>query len=514
MDGASPYLRQLETFVPAVFSNCRGESGSRTLGSLSDGLAGYVPPPTVQGWDDLTALAAEKAGALLGADAARALVMSLEESFTALTANHHAINTLPDFTQGTLVYALRLFAEGGGHGGKALPVFAAGGVPMSDFTYPPGVLLGRPRNLNSTAGERFRLFKPLARKTLVNWQPAFCAEDVAKAGSRLTTGDWLWFEQTALAAILSDILAGPEVLGQRLYSHQCTVINAKLWPRFFKPEVPIPRLIMLDKLELERDLLIADMRNEDSLAYAILFDTDLRYLVARSLNGDRGCWTCESLDDRSPLVRGTLFFWGIDREGRMFPLNLDQEKNCLFSTLHTSFRTELTPGAIACALSENSILPGLYMGFTAMALARGLLCCGGVFQTGYLRRMRKGTAACLAATGFKDMAACLEALPDAPLTSGFLPIGFNNGINPPYAAGGVEMFASGGLSAENLETLRSLTVSQALDSSFDYIYELVMPSGERMPGWREALRRGYGLELFPAARPTSSPRLASAPGAG
>ncbi len=510
----SPYLRQLETFVPGVFSNCRGESGLRTLGSLSDGLSGYAPPPTIQKRDDLIDLAVEKTAALLGADTARALEASLEESFTALTANHHAINTLPDFTQGALVYGSRILSAGGENSKKALPVFAAGGVPMSDFTYPPGILLGRPKSQGSTAGARFRLFRPRARKTLVNWHPAFSARDVAEARTQLMTGDWPWFEQTALAAILDGILSGQDVLEQRLYSHQCTVINAKLWPRLFKPEVSIPHLVMLDKLELERDLLIADVQNKDSLAYAVLFDPELRAAIARNLNGDRGCWTCERLDGQSPPARGSLFFWGIDRAGRMFPLNFDQEKNCLFSTHHASFRQELTPDSIERALRENSILPGLYLGFTVMALARGLLCCGGVFQTGYLQRMRNGTAACLAAAGYPEMAACLEALPDAPLTSGFLPLGFDNGVDPPYAAGGIELFASGGLSHENLETLRSMTVSQALQSSFDYIYELAVPPGERQSGWREALQREYGVELFPAACHADFPPLASTPGAG
>jgi hypothetical protein len=495
--GDSPYLRQLEALVPAVFANCRGESGKRTLGSLSDGLSGYVPPPTIQARDDLMDLAEAKAGELLGHGVARALRDSLEESFTALTANHHTINTLPDFTQGMLVYASRLLSGARKNIGGVLPVFAAGGVPMSDFTYPCGMLLGRPRRPGTTAGARFRLFKPNARKTLVTRQPAFSAADVALARSHASAGEWLWFEKKALGRIIDDILTLPAVLGQRLYSHQCTVINARLWPRLFKPEVPVPSLVMLDKLELERDLLLADVKNESSLVHAVLFAPGLRAAIARDLNGGRGCWSCENVDDRSAPARGTLFFWGIDREGRMFPLSLDQKKNCLFSAHNPSFGLALTPDAIGNALRENSILPGLYLGFAAMALARGLLCCGGVFQTGYLQRMRKMTAACLRGAGFDGMAACLDALPDAPFTSGFLPLGFSNGDSPPYAAGAVELFASGGLSAENLEALRSTTIARALESSFDYIYELAVPSTERRPGWLEALRPEYGVELSP-----------------
>jgi hypothetical protein len=257
---------------------------------------------------------------------------------------------------------------------------------------------------------------------------------------------------------------------------------------------------MLDKLELERDLLLADLRNENSLAYALLFDPELRNTVARSMNGDRACWTCLNLDDGSAPIRGSLFFWGIDREGRMFPLSLDQDEDRLFSAQHPAFTLDLTPDAVESALRENGILPGLYLGFAAMALARGLLCCGGIFQTGYLRRIRNGTAACLAAAGYGGMAACLEALPDAPLTSGFLPLGFANGADPPYAAGGVELLAAGGLSTGHLATLRDMTLTRALGSSFPYLYELAVPSGERLPGWQETLRREYGVELFPAGQ--------------
>lgn len=497
----SPCLQQLEQFVPAVPACCRGEDGGRTLGSLSDSLTGYSPPPTIQKRDDLIALAEEKTGALLGAGTARVLRAALEESFTALTANHHAINTHPDFTQGTLIYALRLLTGESDNSARALPVFAAGGIPMSDFTYPPGILLGRPKKQDSTTGAHLRLFRPLARKTLVNWQPSFNAFDVADARARGQGGGWLSFEKDVLTFILDSILSAPEVLGQKLYSHQCTVINSRLWPCFFKREVSVPRLVMLDKLELERDLLIADMANESSLAYAILFDQELRALITRNLNGDRGCWTCENPDGTSLPARGSVFFWGIDREGRMLPLYLDRQGKRLVCAQYPSFQLELAPGPVARALRENTILPGLYLGFTAMALARGLLCCGGVFQTGYLRRMRGGTADCLAATGYGGMAACLRKLPDAPLTSGFLPLGFRGGNSLPYAAGGIELIAAGGLSAEDLQRMRAMTVARVLESSLDYIYELAVPSGERRPGWLEELRTGYGIELFPDAHP-------------
>lgn len=507
----SPYLRQLEAHVPAVFSEYRGENGARTLGSLSDGLIGFTPPPTIQGRDDLIDLAGKEAAALLGPETARALRDSLEESFSALTANHHAINTLPDFTQGILVYGLRLLSGEREKSGGALPVFAAGGVPMSDFTCPCGVLLGRPRHAETTAGMRCRLFKPRARKSLVSLHPAFTAEDVSRAWQRLPDGKWLRHERKALGVLFNGILAAPEVLQQRLYAHQCTVINAKLWPRLFKPGVAVPRLVMLDKVALERELLLADIENENSLAHVLLFSPELRAAVVRALEGERGCWTRKDREDRSEPVRGSMFFWGVDRQDRMVPLGLDQENNRLFSAQYPAFSLELTPGAIKRALKESRILPGLYLGFAAIALARGLMCCGGVFQTGYLRRMRNGTAASLAATGFADMAARLEGLPDAPLTSGFLPLGFANGSTPPHAAGSLEIFAAGGLSGENLEILRSVTVARALESSFDYIYDLATPPRERLPGWAQALRGAYAVELSPAADSCADPRLASAP---
>lgn len=491
----SPGVQQLETLLPDAFSCCHEENKTLTLGALSNALAGYTPASTLQNRDDLILLAGKKAAALLGPEAAHALRCSLEESFSALTANHHAITTVPDFTQGTLIYGLRLLAQNCPD--RALPVFAAGGVPMSDFSYPCGVLVGRPRNPHSTFGVRLRLLRPSARKTLVSCQAAFCAQDVALASSRIKTSQWLPYEQAALSRVVEDILSLPDVLAQQRYSHQCTIINARLWHRLFKPGVPVPPLVMLDKLELERDLLIADVQNKNSLAHALIFDPELRSAVVRRLNGARGCWTCEDPDGGSAPIRGTVLFWGIDPKGRMMPLCLDQKAGHLFCPKDPSFRKNLTPTVIAQALRNNRILPGLYMGFSAIALARGLLCCGGLFQTGYLRRMRTVTAACLAEAGYGDMAACLTALPDAPLTSGFLPLGFNNGVNPPYAAGAVELLAAGGISADDLNALGAMPLRQALEPAFPYMYELAIPTGERHPGWTETLRRGYLLELTP-----------------
>ncbi len=501
-----PYIAQLRDYVPEVFANSPPPEAGESLGHLSSRLAAVAPPKTLQNPADLIQLAAQQAENLLGRKAALALSTSLEESFCAVTANHHGLNTLPEFAQGVIVFALRLLANDSAVG-KAVPVFAAGGVPMSNIAYPHGILLGRPKAQDSTSCFRINLFNPLARKTLVSLHPPFTSEDLARVRAGLAKKSLADFERSNLDLLLDKILGGPEVLAQNSYSQQTTVANAKLWEHLFKPGFSPPRLVELDKLALERALLLADIPNEHSLAHAVLFEEKLRADIVQCLNNCRGCWTCDEIAGQVHPAQGTLFFWGVDKKGRGLALSLDQEKNQLFAAAQPSFKLDLTPDAVHAALRDNLILPGLYLGFSAMAIARGLLCCGGVFQTHYLRTMRAETAACLAAAGETGMAQCLSGLPDAPMTSGFLPIRFRTANNPPYPAGPVEIMAAGGISENDLAALSSMDAQTALDLSLDYIYELAVPPEERIPGWIEALRRAHGVMLQPL--PEHAPKLAT-----
>ena len=394
-----------------------------------------------------------------------------------------------------LVFALnRLLAGDGG----VVPVLSTGEVPMSNMAFPQGIFLGRPKDKERTAYLKFSLFRPASRKTLVSLQGPFTAEDIARARESLEAKPFLPFEQAQLRRLLAEICARPEVLDRHSYADQATVFNARLWPRLFNLRAEAPRLIELDKAELARRLLIKDLFNAHSLARALLFEPAARRAVLAALNRTPGCWNCPDEEAWATPEQGTVFFWGLDRQGRAFALGLDAQ-GCLVAPAYPDFRLAFTPMALAEALQRKHIFPGLFLSFAALALARGLMCCGGAYQSGYLVHMRNRAAAALNSAGEAKLAELISGLPTAPMTTGLMPLRFKGGEERAYPAGPVEIMAAGGLGPEHLEAMAGVTAPQAFGLYVAAHYEDIIPTGKRIAQWVEHLAAQGGVVLEPAA---------------
>ncbi len=494
---ALPYLEQIRAVMPGPFAGVCAPDSKITLGEISRGLRSMAPSPAPQDAHDLIALAAGDAARLLGHSAGAALARTLEASFVVTTANHHGLDTHPEFLQGVIVFALdRLM--GAASAAEAVPVLSTGEVPMSNIAFPQGIFLGRPKQEDSAAYHRFNVFKPDSRKTLVSLQPPFTPEDVARAQASVAHKHFLAFERKIAKALLAEICGCPEVLKRKSYAEQATVFNALLWPRLFSGRENLPRLIELDKAELARRLIIKDILDKKSLIHALLFEPAARRALLAALNRTLGCWTCPEEGGWSKLEQGTIFFWGIDPKGRAFPLGLNAE-NTLVSSAYAEFSLQLTPADLSAALEHKRILPGLYLSFVAVAIARGLNCCGGAYQTGYLVDMSRRTAAALKNAGEASLAGLIEALPAAPMTTGLMPLRFHSGGETPYPAGPVEIIAASGLTAAHLEGMAQVPAIEAFRLYLSAHYEDIIPPGRRIPEWAQHLAPCGGVVLGPAA---------------
>lgn len=494
-EGVSPYLEQIRSVMPGPFAGDCAPGSQVTLGEISRSLRDVAPAPAPQAADDLIDLAAVEAARLLGERTGQALARGLENSFAVTTANHHGLDTHPEFLQGVIVFALDRLMNGGSRAG-VVPVLSTGEVPMSNMAFPQGIFLGRPKGEGSNAYHRLSLFRPESRKTLVSLQPPFTAGDVARSGEELSRKPFLPFEREIFRTLLTEICGSEAVLGQKSYADQATVFNALMWPRLFGNKSEPPLLVELDKAELARTLIVKDISDEHSLIHGLLFQPEIRKQLLLALNGTLGCWNCPDIERWSTAAQGTVLFWGIDPKGRAFTLGL-REDGVLVSEVHSEFRLALTPADVHEALERKRILPGLYLSFAVMAIARGLMCCGGAYQTGYLADMRQRSAIALENAGEMALAQCIGALPPAPMTTGFMPLRFRAGEGEPYPSGPVEIMAAGGLTDARLEAVAAIPAHEAFALYLAYQYEDIIPPARRIPGWLSHLapRGGVVLEM-------------------
>ena len=139
-------------------------------------------------------------------------------------------------------------------------------------------------------------------------------------------------------------------------------------------------------------------------------------------------------------------------------------------------------------------MPSLFTCFLETAFARGLVCLGGYYQAAYLPLMQTGLQTALAATGDRETAQRVAAVPTRRYLSGMLGVMIRNqgGLFP---AGPIEIIAGGGLTGDDLTRLAALTVRQAhLAGLFDTVIDAVSPE-HRPAGWAAALARDCAAAL-------------------
>lgn len=460
---------------------------------------------SLQDGGDLIDLAVEESARLFSAQTGAALRRELEENFHALTANHHGVDFHPEFMQGNLLFAMNCR--------HAVPLFSCGGVPGNNVAYPRGILLGRgdPDNPDKPGMTwrpgRLPVLPNKNRHTLVSVQPPFGERPVRAALAALPRKRLTLNERETATRILHEIYLHPRVLGQASFREQASVMNALLWERLAAPECGLPPLAALDMQCLSGRLIARDIGRTHTLIHDLLLEPPLASAVREELDGERACWTTS---DRGQ-ARGTFLFWGVDEAGKALALAPSADFRELYAVGRPQWRIPLRPEALRDGLERLYLLPSLFLLFTAIALARGLLCAGGVFQSTYLPRMASGLAAALRRCGENALADRVTVL--SPSCTGLLP------LRLPWpdaasrekkavgrAAGALDLAAGGGLSAPLWERVRHVLVADALAVSLPYHYEDLL--GEKTDDaimtalMRDAATASH-LPMLPSAEPNS-----------
>jgi hypothetical protein len=313
----------------------------------------------------------------------------------------------------------------------------------------------------------------------------------------------------SLAFFLHEILRKdyclPVVVELPSYSQQSIVVNNRIWKRLFSDSAANSHLVYLEFEKITHMLLEYDLCNRESLAFCVLFDPLLRETVFRELDGVKGCWDLKKLKARlrmdeshscvrqAPIGCGTSFFWGINEVGRRVPLFLEtgahrQERLCGFDDRGRYWEIPYSGESILDALHENRLLPSLFTSFLVLSLARGIVCAGGYFQCEYLPIMQKGLVKALRQTAcYQEIADVVGDIRTNTYLSGMQAVMTRINPNALIPAGPIEIFAAGGLTADDKQKILSLTVRDAhIASLFETIPD-VAPRALRTADWKKQL---------------------------
>ena len=416
---------------------------------------------------------------ILGKTAASRLVHQLEASPNILTANHQGLDCYSQTIQGTLLFALsRLRHPDNGH--TCLPILACCNIPLNNLTYPQGILLARRattptgRNESRQTAVKIPIFPRRMQHALVSKLDAYTPAMLHNARTRAmaTQPGLLSSEKQSVLKLLDDVY--PTALHYHSYCDQCVDLNARSWPAMFSRDLQplLPQPIYLGMESISAQLLIADLHNQDSLIHALMFDPKLHTALLQTLDGSIGCWSLKDLSTvRSTGTfvpnqsTGTLFFWTLDHKGCKIPMDLvesGQTKHLVpLTTTPLTREINWTPADVTEALRAGRILPSLFTCYTLLALARGLVCHGGIYQTEYLPEMQTGICRALEETGRKDTATTIKKIrTDAFCTGQNLAMArYRDGTCIP--AGRIEFMAAGGITPEHLEKMANLTLQEA-----------------------------------------------------
>jgi hypothetical protein len=504
-----------QSSIASVLNRIRGRLPSidRTLGrfgehSLADYCKAhpYYPPQPLQPINDLVETVYSYSRSILGAEIAGKLAVDLKNYPVVLTANHHGVDYFAQSFQGNLLF--HYYHQEVLGPSTTIPVFSCGGVPLSNSSYPKGLLIYQTNQPDT--GEfpyRLSIFPGTLAQTEVLAAPRFQRRMVETAIKQLQKsfhdGELPDTLVETIQNLLEEDYLNDFILNLPLYSTQVTALNHRLGKRIFAGAESPPELVYFEFETIAATLLKKDMTNPDSLAYRIFFDPDLRRRAIRCLDHQKGCWDYDRLRDMSagtlgPMVstnitggNGTLFFWGLDIIGQHYPLTLVESKpNGLelagIDRQGTYHEISFNPAGILEALGRRQIYPNLFTMFMVVSFARGVECFGGYFQSDYLPAMQAGLIESLQTiAGYERYAEAVESVTTDRYISGMMFLLTRSGKDQAVPAGPLELMSRGGITKAFLaEVFQAVSVAAAHKIGIFNIYPDVFQSQERTPGWQ------------------------------
>jgi hypothetical protein len=330
---------------------------------------------------ELINVAEELITARLGADVGKKAAKQLKKLALVSTADHHAPIDHPFWVNANIISGIP-YAANPDPDIFSLIVFSFASVSINNASgYPRGILF-HGQNDKDSALIRLPILPDKLKMSVIYGTRAFTREDLQKAEQtlrqRTKDGDIAPERAQAILEILEREFGNEDVLGAPDLSTQITKINYRLWPQLFHARrgdalktQDFPQLIYLDIETLVSELFLRRHLTENTLLHRLLFDIKYRTLAVERFDGIPGGFS-------STKDWGTFLFWALD--DKMHRVRLELEGNRLVSKTRPELSVDLTPEAIALALREKRIFPGMLLCYLTISLYYGMKCLGGFCQ--------------------------------------------------------------------------------------------------------------------------------------
>ncbi len=453
---------------------------------------------------ELVAVASELIAERLGSGMAESVSRQLLKFPLVSTADHHGPIDHPFWVNANIITALPFFKHPDPDL-KHIVVFSFASVSMNNAsTYPRGILFH-----GGAEGEgdlmRLPILPDRLKMGVVYGTRSFTREDLYKAESQMARQEKAGLigprRRTRLCELLECCFGAKDVLAAPDFNTQITRINHHLWPRLFHvahtdaclhhgSAQRMPGLVYVDIETLVTRLFLRHhVERPDSLVHRLLFDRRFMALMPKHFDGIPGAFSASS-------AWGTYLFWGIDEKGHRLRLRL--KKDSLVS-LDGRLNFAWTPEAIAAALREKKIFPGMMLCYLVVALYYGMKCLGGFCQVNDLTLTKHAWAALLREVGLKAEAEAFLNVQTKELGGDGMVLSYlrtQRGITP---ATGIDMALSpGSTTYENYVALsRRVTLDEMMAPMLPEMYTVLYASDERdaaLSGLRpEAIIKKTGL---------------------
>jgi hypothetical protein len=444
---------------------------------------------------------------IFGPQTAQRTIDDLRRHPMILTANHHGVDYFAQSVQGSLLFS---FLKAASYAQcTTVPIFACGNIPLNNLTYPRGALIYKvDSSIIDNLPLKLPLFSDKRKRSIISAVEPFDETMVKRSLKRLNG----WRKQkvvnpiiaNTLESILTDIYGASDILTNHSYSDQAVIINHRLWKRLFSSSMPASDLIYLELERIVGHLLALDLRHPSSLVAILIMDDWFRKKLIQALDGTAGCWNQKMLALRNSVGGtkerltgvtqscGSHFFWGVDDQGRRFPLCLVENPGSPARLVGVDdhgrkwvFDFEAT--AIIDKMATGRLVPSLFTSYLTVSFARGLTCIGGYYQSDYLPKMQQGVVDVLKQGGEPQIADQVASVSTNGYLSGMQAVTteINNRFLTP--AGPVEIIAGGGLSREEIDVIEEINVYDAhLASLCDTVIDII-PHLVREVRWKHEL---------------------------
>ncbi len=444
--------------------------GNTRLVDYVRGIWSYRPDSVYKGrLPEIAGVLGRQVRRLWGDETAARIEQRFPEAPVVSTGDHHGILSFPLFVHSNLMFCLdSLISETP----DSRVLLATGNIPLMNFTFPRGITLTEPNAKGRPT--TIPMFPYKMERTWVYGAPAYGEDAVEKAADRTQklARDGMITEQkeSVVQDTLQNVIGGDDILNQPDYAAQSSVVNTRLWQKFFS-ERPPAELLPLQLEEIVSQWLVKALEEDQDLpVIRMLLDSRWREQATGLFNGVPGCWDTER-------KTGSFLFWGAGTRGQ--PISLWEDEPGRLIGIDPSTKEpvnfELNSRTLADMLSRKLLIPNLLVTFTTLSFYFGIRCYGGFMQTDYLVGMKQGWLSLLRNFGFDDEAELVSEVPTANYLTGPSTSFVRHGETL-TGSGTFDLIERGGLRPHELNAAAGHTVWQLNTPSLPVIYRIIMGS--------------------------------------